>query len=918
MAQDNKSTPSSDPFRWPVEDGAAPPRLPAEHAATPAGEPPSLPTVRKPGLKDRLAPILARAAKILRLIAAEAGAVCAATFAQTGRLFTYAEAQWTGRSLTKALDRSRLAVGKKVYQLGLGAPSLVQQIAELTKRIEAPDQKKGQSASVERERRQLTLGLADLALNQGAAPVGAETEYQEVTRIQTEIVSHGEHLKSLRASLPPHDNTDWLRVWTGYSTVAIIVLATTLFPFSGRRGTENTSATAVASTTSAPQQATPSDPRSSLPDTKQTKAAGPGGVTADNPREDSPQTSGEPVSAVDLVTAMTTAGFKRAQEGRSVSVDGEDLAQFIRCGSPDSEKPENTGHQQEVKRKVYALRNQEISLPQATDPDWLEDSVKNGLNVACRVNLRLYKKGGWRDRGGIRGANNLSLCRAQLGDVWFLTKQRTIQKCTGEEMVFVQQHGGVLYAGESESGTNVIMISIKDPQIARKVATAPEHYAMDIVFDSLQMDRPHTDDWGYYRLAALEEHGWDSDYFVAWNVAGGLRMDQPDYFRVVPPRDVHFASAKLLSATLRDSQMQPVASYQTTWDQPRASIRTSSTDGGNGLASTATGENPGKAPQEARAGGKKELTVDLGDGVKLEMVLIPAGEFLMGAPESDNDAESHEKPQHRVRITKPFYLGKYLVTQEQWEAVMGDNPSEFKGPKKPVEKVSWDDCQQFLGKLNAKSHSGGSKFQLPSEAQWEYACRAGSETKYCFGGEESGLGDYAWYDENSGNTTHPVGEKKRNAWGLYDMHGNVWEWCQDWYDSGYYAKSPTDDPTGPATGSYRVGRGGSWGLPAGLCRSAYRGGRPGVRYYDLGLRVSLVPADTKGGTENVKATEPLQAGSVASPAVEAQRTGGSESSTETKAAERLPSGSEVDPRYRPSIVSSRSTIGGIHANGTKC
>jgi formylglycine-generating enzyme required for sulfatase activity len=263
------------------------------------------------------------------------------------------------------------------------------------------------------------------------------------------------------------------------------------------------------------------------------------------------------------------------------------------------------------------------------------------------------------------------------------------------------------------------------------------------------------------------------------------------------------------------------------------------------LAGAAFGET--KEPPE-------KLTVDLGGEVKIEMVLIPAGEFLMGSPVSDKDARPNEKPQHRVRITKPFYLGKYLVTQEQWKAVMGKNPSQFKGPKNPVERVSWDDCQQFLDKLNAKSADrGGRKFQLPTEAQWEYACRAVSTTRYCFGNEESGLGEYAWYNANSGTKvdqdckTHPVGEKKPNAWGLYDVHGNVWEWCADWYDDheDYYAGSPTDDPTGPATGSMRVVRGGSSFSPASYCRAAARGNWPpeSRRNFDGGLRVALVPAD---------------------------------------------------------------------------
>jgi formylglycine-generating enzyme required for sulfatase activity len=222
----------------------------------------------------------------------------------------------------------------------------------------------------------------------------------------------------------------------------------------------------------------------------------------------------------------------------------------------------------------------------------------------------------------------------------------------------------------------------------------------------------------------------------------------------------------------------------------------------------------------------KGIAVDLSGGVKLEMVLIPAGELLMGSPDSDKDASPSEKPQHPVQITKPFCLAKYLLTQEQWEAVMGGNPSFFKGPKNPVEQVSGFDCQQFLEKLNAKVGTQGGKFVLPTEAQWEYAGRAGSKTRYCFGDEESGLGEFAWYGGNSGSTTHPVGEKKPNAWGLHDMHGNVREWCAE------------------ADSWVRAVRGGGCFDDARRCRSAYRLAiSPNGRGTYLGLRVARVAAD---------------------------------------------------------------------------
>jgi len=223
----------------------------------------------------------------------------------------------------------------------------------------------------------------------------------------------------------------------------------------------------------------------------------------------------------------------------------------------------------------------------------------------------------------------------------------------------------------------------------------------------------------------------------------------------------------------------------------------------------------------------------------MAMVLIPAGEFLMGSPDSDQYAQSDEKPQHRVRITEPFYLGKYQITQEQWEAVMGGNPSRFPGPRNPVEQVSWEDCQAFLGKLNERYPSPGAIFRLPTEAEWEYACRAGSSTHWCFGDDEASLKEYAWYAANSGHRPQSVGQKRLNAWGLCDMHGNVWEWCADWHESDYYTRSPTNDPKGPFFGSVRVLRGGSYYFRARFTRSAYRNeDTPFSRSRDFGLRVA--------------------------------------------------------------------------------
>jgi formylglycine-generating enzyme required for sulfatase activity len=220
------------------------------------------------------------------------------------------------------------------------------------------------------------------------------------------------------------------------------------------------------------------------------------------------------------------------------------------------------------------------------------------------------------------------------------------------------------------------------------------------------------------------------------------------------------------------------------------------------------------------------------NSIGIDFLKIPEGDFLMGCSSDDTECLEDEKPQHKVRITKSFYMGKYEVTQGQWKKVMGEgilvigenNPSTFKscGDNCPVENISWNDIQEFIQKLNQKE--GSNKYRLPTEAEWEYSARAGSKTKYYWG--ETVNDAYLWYDGNSGTTTHPVGKKKPNAWGLYDMTGNVWEWVGDWYEKEFYKNSPANDPKGANSGVYRSLRGGSWDSYARFSRLSYR-----INYY---------------------------------------------------------------------------------------
>lgn len=225
------------------------------------------------------------------------------------------------------------------------------------------------------------------------------------------------------------------------------------------------------------------------------------------------------------------------------------------------------------------------------------------------------------------------------------------------------------------------------------------------------------------------------------------------------------------------------------------------------------------------------------NGVSFQMVEVKGGTFTMGATPEMKDSHGYEKPAHKVTLTNDYYIGRTEVTQALWKAVMGNNPSWFKGDNLPVESVSWDDCQEFISKLNSIT---GHNFRLPTEAEWEFAARGGNNSKHYQYSGSNNMDDVAWYENNSGDKTHPVASKQPNELGIYDMTGNVWECCSDW--SGDYSSSSQTNPTGPSSGSGRVFRGGSWCNYASGCRSSLRNSfAPVDSNYYLGLRLVLVP-----------------------------------------------------------------------------
>jgi formylglycine-generating enzyme required for sulfatase activity len=364
-------------------------------------------------------------------------------------------------------------------------------------------------------------------------------------------------------------------------------------------------------------------------------------------------------------------------------------------------------------------------------------------------------------------------------------------------------------------GLSILKVFAKTREEVREISTAwAEEDASRGLAPDTRRSRHEPAEYNKLNLA-----GTDFAFTRGVPVAGQAAESEAKMSEVEIERRAREMAERLVAEAMRQQTPPAVPTMPT--ETPKPMVRTDPVP---------TGAFPaGSGMEGSRAGEVREYG-------GIEMVWCPPGDFLMGSPE-DEAGRSEDETQHRVTLTRGFWMAKTETTQGQWERVMGENPSRFSGEDLPVETVSWDDVHGWLEKMNEKaSLPSGWKWALPTEAQWEYACRAGTER--AFAGD---LDEMAYYYENSGRMTNPAGTKKANAWGLHDMHGNVWEWCSDWWDN--YSSGSSSDPTGATRGDYRVFRGGSWVCDAQRCRSANRFWHgSNNRSNLLGFRPALVPS----------------------------------------------------------------------------
>ena len=436
----------------------------------------------------------------------------------------------------------------------------------------------------------------------------------------------------------------------------------------------------------------------------------------------------------------------------------------------------------------------------------------------------------------------------------FLTKDDQLQRCANfQEVNEVRNRNGVLYRSEAAIST-LILVFKDDINVLKQIARNPKDYSVSIELTGLSCDRPAT--WGFYKEKALIEEDWDCELLRDfWPPV--MEIKQPNYFVTKVRKSAgtdnipEIAMATISSLLVFDDKKGEIIGGYNVKDlkskqiefvkiiqEEKAKAEQMESEKAKAkqmelVKAKQMESEKEKATQIELAKAKQEGEVKFAIIAK-DLVLIPSGKFMMGSPAFEKGRRDNEK-QYEVTITKPFYIGKYEVTQEQYEAVMGKNPSEINGAKLPVTNVSWEDCQEFIKKLNEKTNGG---YRLPKEAEWEFACRAGVRTVYFFGDKITPKD--ANYEDSKIGKPVAVGSYKPNKFGLYDMHGNVWEWCEAWYDD--YPNGAATDPKGPATGDRRILRGGSFDGNESEARSSTRfGSSPTLRDSSNGFRLARTP-----------------------------------------------------------------------------
>ncbi|MCY2987641.1 MAG: formylglycine-generating enzyme family protein [Planctomycetota bacterium] len=760
---------------------------------------------RRAKVRTTLTRVAVRASIIGRYLWAEFWATTVATASQTWRLVCYGSELAQLALSKRSLRRSQLDLGEKLYQVGSGDPAMRDAVRTLDDQIKtAVEAKRSASKFATKRREQLIHIVESSTSTSDASP--AVPERERVLTCQRDVEQNRGRLEEMRLRLWPSRTAEITRVCVGGGMSTILLVAAVMLA-TGHNSRSDSRMDGATAEELADGKEGPAELTNSIG--MKLRLIPPGKFMMGSPESEAKREGNETQHQVRITRPFYLGVYEVTQEeyerviGKNPSIfrsgSGQDTSRFpVESISWDDAV--------EFCRELSSLPGERSAgrvyrLP--TEAEW---------EYACRARTTTTFHFGSELNG--REANcdgNYPYGTSSKGPC--LTQPTTVGSYAPNGFGLYDMHGNVWeWCADWFDGKSYGASPMDDP-------TGP-------TTGSERIRRG-----GSYSLPAA--HCRSALRF--WGLPGSRDMFLG--FRVA------LVSADAGGGAIQAVEPTPKPKAKTQLKSPPAAETKS-----NAPPSAIAPFDAAQAKQHQQAWASHlDVPVEIVNSSGMKLRLMPPGEFLMGSPEADSKVSSDEKPQHRVQITKPFYLDVYEVTQAQYQKVMGSNPSNFKGESLPVETVSWEDAVAFckrLSKLPAE-RAAERTYRLPTEAEWEYACRVGSTSKFSFGDSDAEVGKSVWYDKNSGNTTHPVGGKQANAWGLYDMQGNVWEWCSDWY--GTFRAGTASDPSGPGSASDRVSRGGSWLDNARHCRSASRSmGGPANRLGYRGFRVafSLVEVST--------------------------------------------------------------------------